>query len=352
MTNKFPFNDVDDSTFTELFSYHPEEKVFFSEFSLDDKLEILLSHSSKSNWYAHTCNNESDPHDNFTHKYDIKPNFHYYDIDDFRKTQATWNRNNTLTVFHTNISSLRANIGKVEDLLADLAWNFDVIALSETRNDEKNKSNFTPAIIDGYHTYDGVTGSSQNGGVGFYVKDTLTKTPRTDLELKIEEYGAESETHWVELAADAGPSTLIGVFYRHPSAKAEHFMVELVKKLKKEKKKVLVQAGGNDLAEDNRSPACIAQDVIEIAIKAKQSGVKDIFVGSVPICSTQFSKERLDKLNNGLLTLCQFYDFVYIDNSKITVDHLYDGVHLKKEGTKVLADNYLNALRRKYGGLQ
>ena len=32
-----------------------------------------------------------------------------------------------------------ANINKEEDLLADLAWNFDVIALSETRNDEKNK---------------------------------------------------------------------------------------------------------------------------------------------------------------------------------------------------------------------
>ena len=243
MTNKFPFIDVDDSTLTELFCNLPEKRVFSSDFSLDDKLKILLSHSSKSNWYAHTCSNESDPHDNFTHKYDIKPNFHYYDVDDFRKTQATWDRNNTLTVFHTNISSLMANINKVEDLLADLAWNFDVIALSETRNDEKNKANFTPAIIDGYHTYDGTTGSSQNGGVGFYVKDTLTPTPRKDLEFKIEEKGAESETHWVELAADAGPSTLIGVFYRHPSAKSEHFMDELVKvlkKIKKEKKKTII----------------------------------------------------------------------------------------------------------------
>ena len=115
---------------------------------------------------------------------------------------------------------------------------------------------------------------------------------------------------------------------------------------------VLVQAGGNDLAEVNRSPVDIAQDIVEIAIKAKNSGVSDVFIGSVPTRSKQFTKERLEVLNTGLQTLCQFYNFVYIDNSRITVDHLYDGVHLKREGTEILADNYLKALRRKYGGSQ
>ena len=135
------------------------------------------------------------------------------------------------------------NIEKAEDLLADLAWNFDIIALSETRNDEKNQVNFSAKQLDGYHDYVGTTGSSQNGGCGFYVKETLTPTPRKELNFKIEEIGAESETHWIELSAEVGPSTLIGVVYRHPSAKSDKFIDELVKtlkKIKKEKKKTII----------------------------------------------------------------------------------------------------------------
>ena len=98
---------------------------------------MLLSYSSKSNWYAHTSSTDTDPHENFMHKVEIKPNFHYYDIPDFRKTQQIWDRRNSLSIFHTNVSSLQANFGKLEDLITDLAWNFDVIALSEAWNDEK-----------------------------------------------------------------------------------------------------------------------------------------------------------------------------------------------------------------------
>ena len=49
--------------------------------------------------------------------------------------------------------------------------------------------------------------------MGFYIKDTLTSIPRTDLEFKIEEKGAESESHWLELTSDSGPSTVVGVVY-------------------------------------------------------------------------------------------------------------------------------------------
>ena len=70
----------------------------------------------------------------------------------------------------------------MEDLLVDLAWTFDIIAVSETRNDEKNKMNFTAPLKEGYHEYLGITGSSQNGGCGFYIKNTFNKNPR-----KIEE---------------------------------------------------------------------------------------------------------------------------------------------------------------------
>ncbi len=242
MKDKFPFLEIDNDTFADLFDNSLRKKGTFSpEFSIDDKLKLLLSYFSKSNWYAHICEDEVNPHDSF--KYESKPNFHYYDVTDFRNTQQTWDRHKSLSIFHTNISSLQANFSKMDDLLVDLAWNFDIIALSETWNDKKNETNFTPPLLEGYHPYSGSTGSSQNGGCGFYISDSLSSAPRTDLDFKIEDRDAQSECQWLELISATGPNTIIGVFYRHPSGKSDKFLCQLeatLKKVKKEKKKTII----------------------------------------------------------------------------------------------------------------
>ena len=142
-------------------------------------------------------------------------------------------------------------------------------------------------------------------------------------------------------------------FQKWPGGQARHIKNYIQCHLDEQKPDVvLVQAGGNDLAEDHRTPVSIAHDVIEIAHKAKISGVKDISIGGVTVRSKQFSQERLHVLNNALQSLCKFHNFIYIDNSDIKVHHLYDGVHLKDEGITILADNYLKALRLKYGDSQ
>ena len=100
MKNKFPFAEIDDDTLFELSCNSLTRKCeFLPEFSIDEKLKILLSHSSKSNWYDHISDDhETDPYDNFN-DHDIKPNFHYYDVNDFRKTQQTWDRHKSLSLF-------------------------------------------------------------------------------------------------------------------------------------------------------------------------------------------------------------------------------------------------------------
>ena len=243
MKNKFPFHDLTDSDFSDLHENPLALTIDISSKSVDEKLKLLLSLNSKSNWYAHTCNTDLEPSESEMFQHEIKPNFHYYDVNDFRKTQQTWNRKNSMSIFHTNISSIMANVDKLEDLLTDLDWNFNVIALSETWTDAKNKSNFTPPIIEGYHPYSGTFGSSQNGGCGFYISDKLSPIPRADLEFKIEEKNCEAENHWIELNMESGPNTLIGVFYRHPSGKSDKFISNLettLKKIKKEKKKTII----------------------------------------------------------------------------------------------------------------
>ena len=142
-----------------------------------------------------------------------------------------------------------------------------------------------------------------------------------------------------------------------PGGRARHIKDYIVPHLAEEKPTaVLVQAGGNDLAEMNKTPGStsinsIANDIVEIGIRAKTSGTNDIFIGSVPARSRQYDDEQLNELNYALRTLCRRHEFVFIDNKDITVRHLLDGVHLNKEGTSILANNYLDALRDYYGWL-
>ena len=139
-----------------------------------------------------------------------------------------------------------------------------------------------------------------------------------------------------------------------PGGRARHIKHYIGPHLIEEKPTaVLVQAGGNDLAELNRTPGdikTIANDIVEIGIRAKKLGINDIFIGGVPVRRRQYSHELLHKLNSSLRTLCEQHDFIYIDNSGITERHLFDGVHLNPDGTKILANNYLDAIRVHYGG--
>ena len=141
----------------------------------------------------------------------------YYDVEKFNKLQKSWQNHNKLGIFHTNICSLQANIEDMEDLLVDLGFSFDILALTETWNPEEGKDKFLAKNIDGYHDYYGVTGSTRKGGCGVYIKNTLISIPRTDLEFKITTNGQETETCWIELSENNNKNIIVGVIYRHPS---------------------------------------------------------------------------------------------------------------------------------------
>ena len=137
------------------------EKKFKPDATIDEKLKLMLSYSKQSPWYAHTHPDEQE-HDFFTTDIDdamtLKPKFDYYDIDEFRKVKRLWNNKKSLGIFHTNICSLQKNIENLEDLLHDLDYSFDVIALSETWNPENTKDTFRAKQIPGYRDYYGVEG--------------------------------------------------------------------------------------------------------------------------------------------------------------------------------------------------
>ena len=65
----------------------------------------------------------------------------YYDIDELQKLK-TPNKENSLSLFHINSSSLNTNFEELQNLLQSTYINFDVIAITETRI-PKNKKNIS-----------------------------------------------------------------------------------------------------------------------------------------------------------------------------------------------------------------
>ena len=111
--NNFPFSELDQSSLQERnfnSSQLEKEKKFKPEVSVSEKLKLMLSYSKQSPWYAYTHPNEQE-HDFFTTEFEesmtLKPNFDYYDIDEFRKAKNMWNKKKSLGIFHTNICSLQ-----------------------------------------------------------------------------------------------------------------------------------------------------------------------------------------------------------------------------------------------------
>ena len=96
--------------------------------------------------------NFTSPEDEFDSQFDayhgLEPDFKYYDIHDFHTMKNKLN--NPFSVAHTNICSLQHNGDHLIDLLADLEFKFDIVAVTETWNPEAKKHKFSPPILEGY----------------------------------------------------------------------------------------------------------------------------------------------------------------------------------------------------------
>ena len=115
---------------------------------------------------------------------------------------------------------------------------------------------------------------------------------------------------------------------------------------------VVVQAGGNDL-QDVYYPEAVtrlAHTIIETGLICRERGAETVFIAGVPERCYQYTWERSKVLNGELKKLCMRNNLKFIDNSNIThTDHLHhDGVHLNGEGDHVLANNYLDCLRKEF----
>ena len=242
-----PFFDYDyDSLIAETFNSNYDcictKKNHLEHNTSDADYEIFLNLNELS-FNEHNKHFDFDPDEGLV----SANNFQYYSTHAFHKLVRNTHINQSFSLMHTNMSSLTANFEKLENLLADLDFHFDVIACTETWNPEDKKHLFTPGILDGYHRYEGITGSSLKGGCGFYIRDMLCYIPRPDLDTKQKDgLKYEFEAKWIEVINKKGVNIIIGVNYRHPR-KNDTFYIQYLQKVMKaiKKEKKLIQIVGD-----------------------------------------------------------------------------------------------------------
>ena len=124
-------------------------------------------------------------------------------------------------IFHCNARSLPRNLTLLNDMIYTLSSKPDVLAITETKLNEKTVSNVD---ISGYNFYH-VDSLTAAGGTGIYVNRNLKTINRPDIKLSMDLV----ESCWVEIksAHSGSKNTIIGCIYRHPKGNLDKFAVQL-----------------------------------------------------------------------------------------------------------------------------
>ena len=96
-------------------------------------------------------------------------------------------------ILHFNVRSLPKNINKLDEFLNDFQRMPDAIAISETKLNSNNVSK----IKIPYYNFLRSDSSTNAGGVGLYIKDTIKFSLRNDLKLNLQ----DCEDLWLEESA-------------------------------------------------------------------------------------------------------------------------------------------------------
>ena len=196
-----PFMNQTDSEIIQL-TFNSNYDCICKEFSHENTLESKTNNDliEKINLPKLKLNEYSgDYSTDVDEQIDLKCNFDYYSVHEFHKLKNNTSSRNSFSVFHTNISSLSTNFEKLELLLYEMNFKFDIIALTETWNSETRKHLFNPGLLLGYHQYEGLTGNNMNSGCGFYIAENVPYKPRTGLDSQYHDEFSEFQAKWVEI---------------------------------------------------------------------------------------------------------------------------------------------------------
>ena len=156
----------------------------------------------------------------------------YYSIEDF--SGKKYQTNKYFSIFHLNIESLQFHKNDLDILLDNLHFEFDIIAISETRL-KKDIKPVKDITLSKYEIQDTPTEASK-GGTLLYISKKLNYKRRKDLEI----YESKRiESTFIEIINENGKNAIIGCIYKHHTITPKDFnelMSTHLHKLSKEKK--------------------------------------------------------------------------------------------------------------------
>lgn len=123
-----------------------------------------------------------------------------------RQFQFSSNSTDGLSLFHTNIRSLKSNLEKFQTHLLELDFHFNIIGITETRiRNELGDLDFNPMIPN--YNFEYVPTPLSAGGVGIYIDQRFKYTV-------IEKTSNEAyQALWVELHLPKKANMICGVVY-------------------------------------------------------------------------------------------------------------------------------------------
>ena len=147
----------------------------------------------------------------------------YYNLEEF--TKAKFDSSKSFSILHLNIHLIQLHIEDLRILLSLLEYNFDIIAITES----KLQRGILPTVdisIEGYKTLQSTATEAMKGGVLIYVANHINAKPRNDLLI----YKAKKlESLFIEINNPNKCNSLVGVVYRHPSMEDSEFNDDLFK---------------------------------------------------------------------------------------------------------------------------
>jgi len=108
--------------------------------------------------------------------------------------------------------------------------------------------------------------------------------------------------------------------------------------------KVIIHVGCNDIFKGERDARKIANNILEVARFCRRGGVNSVYLSGILIMNNFNHNSVARKVNYILSTEGALENFIYIDNTRITKDMLYDRTHFNDLGRNLLANNFINSI--------
>ena len=201
---------------------------------LPSHLKLLGNYDIKSKLANMPNLNDFDLDENLIHKV----NSNYQDIISFQKIRKT---KNSFSLIHSNLRSLSGHLDELQLLLNALKLQFDVIGISESK--EQESGFLTNVNLCGYVLHSQYSNTAA-GGVVLYVKDNLDYLIRDDLSIREDEF----ETLWIDIKNSKSQNILCGCAYRYPNTDVKKFndyVNQTMQKISKENKLVFLMGDFN-----------------------------------------------------------------------------------------------------------